>query len=133
MPGAWWTTISSSAPVSAEAVEVVADLARRADRGVGEHLVDVRAGPCGQQLVGLLVGDLRRAAPRPNRLDGPRPAHPLELLLAASAVSAAVTLTPAITYGCVQLRGRLELAAVGRDAGSRSAGAKCDANAYGSP
>jgi len=52
---------------------------------------------------------------------------------AASVVSAAVTLTPAITYGsasCADGLNSLRYAAI---ASSSASGAKCDANAYGSP
>ena len=104
MAGVWWTTITSSASVLPdETVQVVAHLGRGADGAVREHLVHVGAEASGQQLVGLLVGQILGVlawAPAPVQADGPRSPHARSCSRAALSVSAAITLTPAIAYGC---------------------------------
>ena len=79
-----------------ELVEVGRDLVGRAGGGVGEHLVDGGGLRRAQEGVDLLVGELVAAAEEGADADA---AGRFELAAALSSVSAAITLTPAITYG----------------------------------
>ena len=116
--GAWWVTISSSASVwLQEAVEVVLDLARGAQRGVGEHLVHLGCGPGGEQLVGLLVGHVEVFdADLPSvEADGSSAPDVLQLRLGIAGGVGGDDVDPGDHVGSLQLFGGPELASVGGD------------------
>ena len=85
-------------------------------------------GALGEELVGLLVGEGLAAAEQ-ARSRGPGGRSWSCSLRLPPSVSAASALTPAITYGSVELRRGPELTRYAATAGSSSCGAKCDAKA----
>jgi para-nitrobenzyl esterase len=98
-----------------QAVEVVPDLTRGADRGVAEHVVHVPAGAAGQQLVGLPVGDLGRVEPdlAGEQADRPGPADRLELRPGLLGGAGGGHVDPDDRVGRLELLRRLELGPVG--------------------
>ena len=80
-----------------EAIEILADRGRRADRGVAHHLDHVLTLRRLQHRVELLVGQLSTGCEEPLH---PRPHHRVQHRCPPrSSVSATTTLAPAITYG----------------------------------